>query len=210
MWLNWLQQNPIPSLLIGLVLGAIISGLSLFLGNLWYRRHVRPRLFWGVTRVRAAHLSGTLGPGSGGGVQQLNVQIPFYASMIAVHNRGKSAAENCSGHLEIEGNREHICWFLPSSRRVITINRDDFEFLEVCGWQEPDNIAVTARRRIAPTEKRWQNSGRNRDLDQQGYDPIKANIIVSAANADSISQPVNIESIGNLPHPQNEPLFRRR
>lgn len=217
MWLTWLQQNPILSLLIGLALGGIISGLSLFVGNLCYRHATRPALAWGDRRARAAHLAPPTAEEvvaaslthvtAEKGLTSTPAEIPFYSSMIAVHNRGKSAAENCTGHLEIGGNREHVCWFLPGARRTITINRGDFEFLEICGWQEPDNASVGTRKRIAPTENGWQRSGKNRDLDHRGTAPIQAHIVVTSANAGAIRLPILIRSIDDLQCPQDESIF---
>lgn len=196
------RDYPIASLAIGIILGGIIGGVSLFLGNLLFVQCVKPRLSWDIIRVTQAHLSGV-------GLDH-PPQIPFYSTMIAIRNTGMVAAKNCSGHLEIGGVREHICWFLPSSRRVITINRDDFEFLEVCGWQEPDNFGVRNRKRIAPTENGWQGSGSNRDLDIGGVTPIRGKIVVTASNARSIELPITILPVQSLTSPTNQPLFERR
>ena len=203
MWLTWVEQNAVLSLIIGLFLGGIIAGASVFLGNLLYRRFTRPILEWGQVRVRGATLPHHLPEGGSG--------VAFYSSMISVHNKGKSAAENCSGHIEIDGNREHVCWFLPHARRVLTINRDDFEFLEVCAVQEEYTAAIglepTPRRRIAPTEDGWQPAGSNRDLDLHGIGPIDAMLIVTAANARGIKTRVVIQPIATLPEPEARPLF---
>lgn len=196
------RDYPIASLAIGIVLGGIIGGISLFLGNLLFIQCVKPRLSWGIIRVTEAHLSGV-------GLDH-PPQIPFYSTMIAIANTGMVAAKNCSGHLEIGSVREHICWFLPSNRRVITINRNDFEFLEVCGWQEPDNFGVLNRKRIAPTEDGWQGSGNNRDLDIGGVTPIRGKIVVTASNARSIEMPITILPVQSLTSPTTRPLFGHR
>ena len=202
MWLTWIQENAVLSLLIGLCLGGIIAGLSLFLGNLLYAHFTRPVLHWGNVRVRSASLPPQYEEG---------LSVGFYSSMIGIHNKGKSAAENCSGHIEINGNREHVCWFLPHARRALRINRDDFEFLEVCGLQEGyipvSGLEPTLRKRIAPTEEGWRSAGYNRDLGSNGH--IRAKIVVTAANARAIKMPITILPITDLADPTIMALFRR-
>ena len=203
MWLAWIQDNAVLSLLIGLCLGGVIAGLSLFLGTWLYAHCTRPILQWGDVRVRGALLPPVYPEGGG--------SVGFYSSMIAVHNRGKTAAKNCSGHLEIEENREHVCWFLPHARRAITINRDDFEFLEVCGLQDEYALNIgrepQLKKRIAPTEDGWHPAGANRDLGST--EQIKAKIIITAANAQAIEMSITVLPIPDLADPSTTALFMR-
>ena len=76
MWLIWIQENAVLSLFIGLCLGSVIAGLSLFLGSLLSAHFTRPILHWGDVRVRGASLP-PLYPEGGLGVG-------FYSSMVAV------------------------------------------------------------------------------------------------------------------------------
>ncbi|OGO23245.1 MAG: hypothetical protein A2Z28_00715 [Chloroflexi bacterium RBG_16_51_9] len=187
------------------ILGAILGGISLYLANVLERHFQKPSLSWdrNSIRMRTAHLNTRVPPTFG----RPDTRVAFYCCQIAVKNSGKTAAQNCSGHLEIVGNREHISWL--ATKGPLTINRDDFEFLEVCGFQEPDGLDVTERKRIAPTENGWADSGMNRPLDLGGEAPIDANIVVTASNTESIRLPITILPVDAVTDP-NKPLFEIR
>lgn len=187
------------------ILGAILGGSSLYLANLLERHFQKPLLSWdrNSIRMRTAHLN-TRVPQTFG---KPDTRAAFHCCQIAVRNTGKTAAQHCSGHLEIAGSREHISWLATKGSMII--NREDFEFLEVCGFQEPDGLDVNERKRIAPTENGWADSGKNRDLDLGGKAPIDANVLVTASNAESITLPITILPVDGVTDP-NKPLFEIR
>src|SRR5437867_1420306 len=59
-------------------------------------------------------------------------KVKYNVNRIIVRNKGRTAAENCKGAIEINRRQEKICWYLESERYTMTINAKSLEYLDVC------------------------------------------------------------------------------
>jgi len=187
-----MQQDAI-FLIAGVLLGGVIGGITLFLGYLTYTWWMRPVLNFDENRVREIRIS----------VPSPTQRVEtVYVTSLKIKNDGKNAALNCKGKLQISDNSERVCWSIPSERREIAINCEDFEFLDVCGWQ------VTNSERIAPTENDWQPFGKNRRIGEENIGNVKAKIIITSSNAKHIEMDIVIKTVGSLKN-RSDPLFSK-
>lgn len=76
------------------------------------------------------------------------VNYRYIVNRVNVENSGRSAAVNCKGYFVTKTGRGRVCWSIPTSRTVITINAKDKEALDYCGFAEHDSIIHF----IVPTE----------------------------------------------------------
>jgi hypothetical protein len=105
-------SNPI---VVGFILGGIVSAIALFISNRLLDYCKKPILEFDEIRVRRSHIRSSGRPGEKDHV--------FFSSMIAIKNRGKSAAMKCKGKIEIGSNQERVCWVIPAERSTIVITQ---------------------------------------------------------------------------------------
>jgi hypothetical protein len=137
-------------------------------------------------------------------------RIPYVVNRVRVMNRGKSAAENCKAILVVNDQAEKVSWHIARERYVMTINSQDWEYVDLCAVCATDIQAlITSSRpigagtegiqaltendvrwRIAPTEEGWQTPIRNnRDL---GHHDIECTLRITAKNTDCAEARIRI------------------
>lgn len=140
----------IPSQLENIIIGALISAASLFVGSslLDIKRHrqTRPDLQIdskenpNVTTINLPiyDISKPDLPSDLMDISRLDLQ--YRVNRIKVKNNGNSAAEDCKG-LIIQDDREmRVCWSVPSERIKMTINAKSSEYLDLCAFLVDDSM----------------------------------------------------------------------
>jgi hypothetical protein len=174
------------SVLLGVVIGGVVSGISLFFGQIFIDWYHRPVLEIdkesSPIAVMTDRQSGRFGEIKGISLDK----IPYVVNRIRVLNKGRTAAENCKATLksQSENFRVLVCWAITRERYVMTINAKDSEDLDVCAVlssevdrdrlisDQKSNVNLFADRergrgatlrlldlprRILPTEEGWQD-----------------------------------------------------
>jgi NADH:ubiquinone oxidoreductase subunit 6 (subunit J) len=128
------------SVLLGVVIGGVVSGISLFLGQVlvdWYNRPILE-----IDEV-GSPIPVLINRESGryGKVDDTSLEsIPYMVNRIRVSNNGRTAAKNCKAALvsETDSFRELVCWSIPRERYIMTINAKDTECVDLCAVIQVD------------------------------------------------------------------------
>jgi len=195
------------SFILGIIAGGLVSGISLFVGQIlidWWNRPIL-EVDKAISPIPAEV---RMKSGLRGKVDDVYLDdLPYIVSRICVTNKGKTAAENCKAALDSESHHLRICWHIPKERSTMTINSRDSEYVDVCAVlakdpsrliggdqtnvytdeQQPRKAFLTSKeipRRISPTEEGWQEPIRdNRNLDSIGQSDLKFKLTITAKNA---------------------------
>ncbi len=194
------------SFILGIVAGGLVSGISLFVGQLLIDRRNRPIL---EVDKKNSPIPSEIRMKSGfrGKVGDVYLDdLPYTVNRIRVRNNGKTAAENCKASLESEGRHLRVCWHIPKERYTMTINAKDSEYVDLCAVSVKDPsklvgsdlnnvytdekeslkaslVSADIPRRISPTEEGWQILKKNRVLDNISQGDLHFTLSITAKNA---------------------------
>lgn len=197
-------------LILGVVIGGLAGGISLYLAQRCYGRYKRPVLRIdreGSPVPRIIHLKS----GKTGAPPRIDLdRVPYVVNRIRVRNTGRTAAENCKAILTYPGFEEKVCWQIPKERYVMTINSRDHEYVDLCAVSQIDPqslieqssqtipVNITIRildendvpNRIAPTENGWECVIKeNRVLD---FGELLGVVRITAKNAEPVEAEVRL------------------
>ena len=125
-------------------------------------------------------------------------------SRIIIKNKGRTAAKNCKGWLSYKNSQGkdvqvRVCWTVPKERPTATINVNDMERLDFCGYRidvcfeslvEGVRLPNMEKRLLflAPTEDSWEKP---RDftclLQNQRF-----GVVITSENTKSISAKIHL------------------
>jgi hypothetical protein len=105
---------------------------------------------------------------------------------IAIENRGRSAAKGCKGYIVTDGSKERIGWMVPAERPNSTINVEDNERLDFCGFLYSPLDDEERSKIYFSTEEGWDSPRITGALN-------RCKLLVTSENADPVEATIKID-----------------